>query len=392
MGWAVLYGAFGIVALWLLAEVLLQHKARLRWRLLAFGGFLGVVVGVVLRSVPLIGVGAAAFAVGQTYVTLSFRRGFATGWSLRGPAGGERATSGGTGRRRGGAPAAEPTLRVSDLHAEPQSPPPPAEPPATPTYQPEPLPDDTDGYGIYRTDSADSPFAAAPDGPPASGQTGDPGGAAGYDGYPAYVGPDADGAQHGYPTGDGQGGYDAFGSDPYAGYAEQPYGGAPTPPPADDPYAHTGQPLDDYEPGPLGTPPAYDQGGYGQDAHDPYTQPAPAPGGYPQDPYLQGSYAPGGYDPAAPYPEPTGYGAGPEGGYATGYDPGPGGLGEAGYDQGGYPGEGYAVPPQYSPHTPADGAWVPQQRDGESPPPAPSAGQPDPYYPGHHDPDGQYRY
>jgi hypothetical protein len=35
MGWTVLYIAFGIVALWLLGEVLLQYKARLRWRLLA---------------------------------------------------------------------------------------------------------------------------------------------------------------------------------------------------------------------------------------------------------------------------------------------------------------------------------------------------------------------
>ena len=46
MGYSVLYIAFGIVALWLLGEVLLQYKARLRWRLLAFCGFLGVVVGV----------------------------------------------------------------------------------------------------------------------------------------------------------------------------------------------------------------------------------------------------------------------------------------------------------------------------------------------------------
>ncbi|GFN03290.1 hypothetical protein Smic_18460 [Streptomyces microflavus] len=45
MGWTVLYIAFGLVALWLLGEVLLQYKARLRWRLLAFGGFLGVVMG-----------------------------------------------------------------------------------------------------------------------------------------------------------------------------------------------------------------------------------------------------------------------------------------------------------------------------------------------------------
>ena len=41
MGYTVLYIAFGIVALWLLGEVLLQYKARLRWRVLAFCGFLG---------------------------------------------------------------------------------------------------------------------------------------------------------------------------------------------------------------------------------------------------------------------------------------------------------------------------------------------------------------
>ncbi|MGZ0237867.1 hypothetical protein ACNFR4_36225, partial [Streptomyces sp. CPS1] len=76
MGWTVLYIAFGVVALWLLGEVLLQYKARLRWRLLAFAGFLGVVVGVMMPSVLVIGAGAIAFTVGQTLVTLSFRRGF----------------------------------------------------------------------------------------------------------------------------------------------------------------------------------------------------------------------------------------------------------------------------------------------------------------------------
>ena len=84
MGWTVLYIAFGVVALWLLGEVLLQYKARLRWRLLAFAGFLGVVVGVLLPSVLVIGIGIVAFAMGQTYVTLSFRRGFSAGWALSG--------------------------------------------------------------------------------------------------------------------------------------------------------------------------------------------------------------------------------------------------------------------------------------------------------------------
>src|SRR3954453_4187498 len=105
MGWTVLYIAFGIVALWLLGEVLLQYKARLRWRLLAFAGFVGVVVGVLIPSVVVIGLGAAAFAVGQTYVTLSFRRGFAAGWAVKRPEGED-----GSKRRRGRAEHQDPTL------------------------------------------------------------------------------------------------------------------------------------------------------------------------------------------------------------------------------------------------------------------------------------------
>jgi hypothetical protein len=84
MGWTVLYIAFGVVALWLLGEVLLQYKARLRWRLLAFTGFLCVVAGALLPSVLVIGIGIVAFATGQTFVTLSYRRGFAAGWALSG--------------------------------------------------------------------------------------------------------------------------------------------------------------------------------------------------------------------------------------------------------------------------------------------------------------------
>ncbi|MFY1676518.1 hypothetical protein [Streptomyces sp. WMMC905] len=106
MGWTVLYIAFGVVALWLLGEVLLQYKARLRWRLLAFGGFVGVVLGVLMPSVVVIGLGAAAFAVGQTYVTLSFRQGFVAGWSVSTP---------GKGRGRAERGRREPTLEVSGI-------------------------------------------------------------------------------------------------------------------------------------------------------------------------------------------------------------------------------------------------------------------------------------
>lgn len=107
MGYSVLYLAFGIVALWLLGEVLLQYKARLRWRVLAFAGFLGVVVGVYQRNVIIIVIGALAFGAGQSYVTLSYKRGFSTGWALGGRPGSSRR------RRRGGV--TEPVLEVSPV-------------------------------------------------------------------------------------------------------------------------------------------------------------------------------------------------------------------------------------------------------------------------------------
>ncbi|CAM5356738.1 hypothetical protein [Streptomyces narbonensis] len=152
MGWTVLYIAFGVVALWLLGEVLLQYKARLRWRILAFTGFLGVVLGVLMPSVAVIIAGAVAFAVGQTYVTLSFRRGFSTGWAIGGNPGASR-------RRKAGAQAG-PTLEVTELSYDTADGYDPAdghrqEDPAVPAaehtavYEPQPLPDETGQYGIY---------------------------------------------------------------------------------------------------------------------------------------------------------------------------------------------------------------------------------------------------
>ena len=185
MGWTVLYIAFGIVALWLLGEVLLQYKARLRWRLLAFVGFLGVVLGVLIPSVLVIALGAAAFAVGQTYVTLSFRRGFAAGWAVRrtDTEGGRRPV---TKRRRGKAerqdrrprglrsgadrgglrlrraPRRRRRLRRpgqdaygdddfdrDDVFTPASRPFDPTAAGATSVYEPQPLPDDTGSYGIY---------------------------------------------------------------------------------------------------------------------------------------------------------------------------------------------------------------------------------------------------
>ncbi|MEV7183535.1 hypothetical protein [Kitasatospora sp. NPDC093102] len=83
IGYLLLYAALAVVALWLVAEVLLQNRAPLHWRVLALAGFLGVAAGMSLGSVVVIGAGAVLFAVGQTFVTLSVKRGYRAGWSLR---------------------------------------------------------------------------------------------------------------------------------------------------------------------------------------------------------------------------------------------------------------------------------------------------------------------
>ncbi|MFJ5777328.1 hypothetical protein [Streptomyces sp. NPDC093094] len=242
MGWTVLYIAFGVVALWLLGEVLLQYKARLRWRLLAFAGFLGVVAGVLISSVVVIGLGACAFAIGQVYVTMSFRRGFAAGWAVSRP--------GSDAPRRGrGEEYRDPTLEVSDLEASDAS----ADDHATDgydrpvagyrqdddydhddvftparaqepgagesaaVYEPQPLPDDTGSYGIY----GDTSYASADQTQDSYAAT-----AQGADqtyGYDAYSG---QAQQQGYGYG-----YDATGQQQYAAYSDpyigtQTYGGA----------------------------------------------------------------------------------------------------------------------------------------------------------------------
>ncbi|GLF94166.1 hypothetical protein [Streptomyces yaizuensis] len=188
MGWTVLYIAFGVVALWLLGEVLLQYKARLRWRLLAFCGFLGVVAGVLMSSVVVIGLGAIAFAAGQTFVTLSFRKGYSTGWAIGGRPGASR-------RRRGREEAAQtdgprgPALQVSGLEETP------AGPDGTgvdPVYQPQPMPDDTNGYGVY-TGGFDDPAAGPGDHHPRQDDDFPP-----YDPY--ANGPSHPGGPDGMPT------------------------------------------------------------------------------------------------------------------------------------------------------------------------------------------------
>ncbi|MFF9979981.1 hypothetical protein [Streptomyces erythrochromogenes] len=234
MGMTVLYTAFGIVALWLLAEVLMQYKARLRWRLLAFAGFLGVVAGVILPSVPVIGAGAAAFAVGQTLVTLSFRKGFVAGWALR--RGGEPVRQ--ARRRRGGTSAPEPALQVTALEygeADGAADERPFQAPAEEVYSPEPVPEDTGSYGIQsfatpapgadQTAAFASPFTTAEQDAHQYAAYYDQHNQGGYD----YSG--------GYPAGDQQQVYAAY-SDPYIGT-----GGAVVPPQPYDytPYADYGQ-------------------------------------------------------------------------------------------------------------------------------------------------------
>ncbi|MBW8090551.1 hypothetical protein IGW14_21630 [Streptomyces hygroscopicus subsp. hygroscopicus] len=307
MGWTVLYIAFGVVALWLLGEVLLQYKARLRWRLLAFFGFLGVVVGVLIPSVPVIGAGAIAFAIGQTYVTLSFRRGFAAGWALRGglpglPGRGKKSP------RPDGADK-EPILEVSDLEAVPAARP---EPPA---YQPQPMPDETAEYGVY---DEPSPFT------PASGAYSDAAAGGGYSAYETYGGYGSQqehgqdpgqnpgqgqgyGGQDGYADQPGQGGQYGYGNEAYAAsYGHQdPYGGA--------------------------QPPA-----------QPYEQ---------QQAYGQQQYA----EQYAPYGQQDPYGGG--GGGAVGGDHW---AADASYT---------APDPAYDAMQPG-GPWVPQQREGDAAPAA----------------------
>ncbi|CAL9416764.1 hypothetical protein SUDANB120_01766 [Streptomyces sp. enrichment culture] len=275
MGMTVLYIAFGFVALWLLAEVLMQYKARLRWRLLAFAGFAGVVAGVVLPSVLVIAVGATAFAVGQTLVTLSFRKGFEAGWALRR---GKAAAAPGRparGRRRSGAARPEPALEVTSLEygsdgagtadgsggadgdREPaeQEPRPRFRAATEEFYSPEPLPDETGTYGIQS-------FAAGPAEQDAHG-------------YAAYQDQQSQSGGFDYSAG-----YQEGGRQVYAAYS--------------DPYIGTGGGVIPQQP--------YDYTPYAGQAPDPYG------GGAAQDPYAMdtppgGVWVPQQRDVAQPYPE-----------------------------------------------------------------------------------------
>ncbi|MEW2549443.1 hypothetical protein AB0910_27330 [Streptomyces sp. NPDC047002] len=349
MGWAVLYIAFGMVALWLLGEVLLQYKARLRWRLLAFAGFLTVVVGVVLPSILVIVGGAIAFGVGQTYVTLSFRKGYSTGWALGGRPSTSRRRKGAAGADaappREAAPEQEPAQEQTMVAAVPgdftagdggQG-----AADETAVYAPQPLPDDTGTqYGVH-SDPADTASGLGTAAFAAESQGGHTDYApADYDAYGGYEQPAAHAGYAAYGVNDAYGTYQD--RPDQAGYPQQQYG-----------YGY----------------------GYGDQAQGDQSGQT-EPGG--QQPAYQGQYD--GYDTyTAPYADPASYGSYEN--YADGY-------GRQQYQ------DPYAV------DTPPGGVWVPQQRDstqdgqggyeqGYGPdgyPYDPSAHRPEP------EPGGPYRY
>ncbi|MGH3312014.1 MAG: hypothetical protein ACRDP3_15740 [Streptomyces sp.] len=397
MGWTVLYIAFGIVALWLFGEVLLQYKARLRWRLLAFTGFLGVVAGALIPSVLVIGAGIAAFAMGQTFVTLSHRRGFAAGWALNGP--------GFTRRRREEEEAADedPSLEVSELEAHDT------------TAEQRQAGYGSDGY---------EPSGYASNGYGADGYASNGYGPDGYE--PDVFAPNgrdtgAYAATQAFsPNAYDETGYGANGYDPAAAYdplGQEP-GGYPTTNGygAQQPAQQQSGPV--YQPGPMpdetgefslsgyddfGYPAAARRGIYPDQAdQQQYTYPDQQQYAAYSDPYAgydgNGQYAAASYDGFDAYG--SGYGGGYGGGDQPGYGPQQSPYGN-GYGSDGYGADGYGTgygndgmytgEQSYYPQTPAaGGAWVPQQRDADEVPPEQQPYQP--YQNGYGTADNGYYY
>ncbi|MET7638853.1 hypothetical protein [Streptomyces sp. NPDC005438] len=379
MGWTVLYIAFGIVALWLMGEVLLQFKARLRWRVLALGGFLGVVAGVALHSVVVIALGAIAFAIGQTFVTLSFRRGFSTGWALGGMPGVSRRRRQYEERQRQdeeGDFGDQPDYGDHERHDGRRGAPAGrfAEPPEGPptTYQLQPLPDDTEQYGVYGRDEEPEPEPdfgyqepsrpyAQPGAYPGAGAPSDP-----YSSPYQETHPDPAVA---YSSGPSYPGTDwnqsPFEDDPLYGPMATPAGAPGQQPPGyGTSYGTPGLSGDTSGSG-------YDTSGYG-----PYDT---SGSGFSTSGFATSGYDTSGYDTSG-----SGYDTS---GYRSGYDTSGSGYDTSGYDTSGsgYDTSGY----QSGYDAYGNGGWVPQQRDGEYPlppeaPPAPPA--PDyPYPPSYQD-------
>ncbi|WP_435133199.1 hypothetical protein [Actinacidiphila sp. bgisy144] len=359
MGYSVLYIAFGIVALWLLGEVLLQYKARLRWRVLAFAGFLGLVVGVADRSIVLILLGAVAFGAGQSMVTLSYKRGFSAGWAIGGRPSSSRR------RRSAGARPAEPVLAVG-----------PIEPDTPDGAQPDVSAEQLAGMGA----------TAVHDFPPVPGD--------GQDGYGAEQAvyqpvplPDDSGE---YPLFDGQstytpdpytsGGYEGYGAQGYqswTGYEQQPSWEQGSPHgPQQDAQQGAGQDGGGYQEQPAAAAASY---GYDPDEQDVFGNSRATDG----DSYGAG-YGSGGdwqfaqSSPQQPAAEPYGdYGYGGQQQY------GPQGYGQQPYDP-----QPYEAPQPYDPPQPYDQqqAYIPQQ------PQQPPYEQPQPQQQEYADPYDPYRY
>lgn len=79
-----LYVLFAPVGLWLLTEVLWQHGAPFRYRVLAFLGFMGVVAGVAVHNPVVVGIGVLCFVIGQFLTTRHVRAGYHHGWTITG--------------------------------------------------------------------------------------------------------------------------------------------------------------------------------------------------------------------------------------------------------------------------------------------------------------------
>ncbi|GAA1500560.1 hypothetical protein [Streptomyces synnematoformans] len=377
LAWLVLYAAFGVVALWLLWEVLMQYKAPLRWRALAFAGFLCVVLGVLMPSRVVIGLGAVVFAIGQFKVTLSYRSGFSRGWAVRRRGAPEDAEDGYDDGYDDGQDAA--AYPGEQRYGEPAY-----DGPAGP-------PERAGGYPGYEP-------ASAPSAPAAQEQTAQ---FPAYDDEQALAAAAAPAQQQTYA-----GGYDAYGTG--AGYDSGSYVTTPYDSAAYDTGGYATAPYDSaaYDTGSHATTSGYEAGGYatngtGMNGYGQDQQIYPDTGGY----GTEHQYA--GYDTAAPGP--AGY-ADPYGGaeYATpaapppyydstqgGHEPYDTGGGYPAYDQQQYAqyAEGYDTgrQPAYGQEdygTPAGGVWMPQQRDAD-----PLAAE-DPYaqQQGYRDYEQQYRY
>ncbi|WBB59885.1 hypothetical protein O7599_30760 [Streptomyces sp. WMMC500] len=364
LAWLALYAGFGVVALWLLWEVLMQYKAPLRWRALAFVGFLCVVLGVLMPAVPVIGLGVVVFGVGQAKVTLSYRSGYSEGWAVnRRDEHGDEYDA-----QRYGAEHDE-----AAAYGERRAPLP-ERGPAYPAYEPEgapPVPPAQEQTAQFSPFGEEQVFAGAA---PAQQQAY----AGGYDSYGGA----------GYDTG----GYATTSAYDTGGYATTS---------AYDTGSHVTTSA--YDTGSHATTSGYEAGGYatngaGTNGYGQDQQIYPDSGGY----GTEHQYA--GYDTAAagytdPYggteyaaPAPPPYYDSTQGGGQS-YDTS--GAGYPGYDQQQYAqyAEGYDTgqQPAYGQEfygTPAEGVWMPQQRDADP------LGTEDPYaqqqgYPGY---EQQYRY